>query len=313
MLFGIRQDGGINQATLPCILHSGRMGLMLRTVEGILKCYRVTHLKEEEQDYERMQREVSTPMREEELQKKRIFSTQVNIKVNKMARYWGKLLQHQSDRSLGRTYFPQGISSADTSKFNASEMPGVCLLFLLVLASKFGDQYMASRRRNTRHKKMGWGGMKGLMGNFRLADYIWVLEMEILKDELLRSPSMSVSFIKKKLAVFIPLYKDRFKRTINRNYGNKMNTVKVHSLDHLCPDLIENGSMACSNAEVGEVYHKDACKATSELTQGRVATIDEQSCTRLFEKGVIGRSDLEFGSRKKESPQTNDNSKSGRT
>lgn len=71
--------------------------------------------------------------------KMKVFSPGFCARVETMAKYWGKTLQHQSDRSLGRTFFPNGITS--NTKIAGHTRPGVLVLFLLVFVSSFGASH----------------------------------------------------------------------------------------------------------------------------------------------------------------------------
>jgi hypothetical protein len=67
-------------------------------------------IQEGETNVEKFYAVVTEKLTEEEEAKIRIFSPEFCKKVDRMARYWGKVLQHQSDRTLGRTHFPHGIT-----------------------------------------------------------------------------------------------------------------------------------------------------------------------------------------------------------
>jgi hypothetical protein len=72
-----------------------------------------------------------------QLSQNAIFTDAVKAVVDRYAKAYGRLLQHQSDRDLPRTFFPQGITH--NSKKAASENLGVLVLLLVILCSSYGD------------------------------------------------------------------------------------------------------------------------------------------------------------------------------
>ena len=90
-----------------------------------------------------------------------IFSKKPKKVAEKAMLIQGALLTHQSDRSLPRTYFPQGAMSTD--KLNCHEYVGLLLLYALFVNSTIGEQFLASKDKKNdflTFTKRGWLGNK---------------------------------------------------------------------------------------------------------------------------------------------------------
>jgi hypothetical protein len=129
---------------------------------------------------------ITEKLDESELMPYRVFSKEVRADVDLMAKKWGWILQHQSDKSLGRTHFVNGITSK--SKLAAHEMIGKLILYLLTFCSGYCKQYFetAADQRNVK-KPVSKGGQKQTMGSDRVGDYVFALEEELLSISLLTS------------------------------------------------------------------------------------------------------------------------------
>ncbi len=82
------------------------------------------------------------PPTQHELDKVRVFSPVMVSHVEHIFLFYGRLLAHQSDRDIYRTYFPQGLTKV--TKINAHEQPGTLLDIVLMLSSKFGRYWFES-------------------------------------------------------------------------------------------------------------------------------------------------------------------------
>ena len=138
------------------------------------------------------------------------------------------MTKHQSDRSMPRLSFPNGISSL--AKVNGDEMPGVLLMLLLVLMSERGKYEFV-----TRHE---------LFNMNKLKKWVKVLSDILAIDSFMRR----VTFFKCNLSLYNDTLceaLDNMKNTIQRNEGNGMNIIKYHLFSHLIDDISRFGS--CRN------------------------------------------------------------------
>jgi hypothetical protein len=189
-------------------------------------------IQEGETNLEKFYAVVTEKLTEEEEAKIRIFSPEFCKKVDRMARYWGKVLQHQSDRTLGRTHFPHGITK--NTKIAGHERPGVLLLYLLVFVSTFGSQYFeTASTEKSRKKKTTQGGEKNFMSSERRADFIFCLEEELLMDYLLRSDRITLHELDTTYKEYIPMSMERYEKTLNWRQGVGCNFLKFHWAIHI--------------------------------------------------------------------------------
>jgi hypothetical protein len=78
----------------------------------------------------------------------RVFSKEYLVTFESLCQYYGKVLQHQSDRGIPRTYFYSKYNSV--AKKNGHEMAGILIVFLIVFSSIEGtlvlDKEMGEER-----------------------------------------------------------------------------------------------------------------------------------------------------------------------
>jgi hypothetical protein len=240
-----------------------------------------------EEDFDNRPRlEVTRKLTPEEEAKTRVFSPSMCIQAERLARYWGKLLHHQSDRIFDRTFFPNGITN-DT-KISGNERPGVLLLFLLIFVSTFGDQYFESAgTESERRKKMGEGGRKMLMSKYRRADYIFCFEEELLMDHFLRRNDIKLSDLNETFSEYFPVGMERYEKTLNRRVGTGSNFLKFHLWVHITLFITRFGCCRSFDSETGEKAHKKYCKEPAKLTQRRHELLDGQSSRRVYERILV--------------------------
>ena len=234
-----------------------------------------------------------------DLDKHRVFSKSFCVIVDKVALFWGKELQHQSDVALPRTYFPQGITC--NSKLKACNEPGTLLLFLLLMVSNLGSQFLESPHAegttNPLRKKLGaQGGQKALMGSERLADWVSVIQEELLRDQLFCSNLMTVSFVNDELKKHNPRYLKTFHATVDQQEGTGMQFLKYHWNVHRPHDINKAGSLNNVDTEVCENAHKEKAKDPAIHTQQRRESLDEQVALRYYKTEVMSSTQREFNS-----------------
>ena len=144
MDFGQDDGGGINQYSCPDVMHTLKHGLMDHIRCNLFEEVMPAHQGDFDKHLKRLKKgkeEYCGGRTDANFQNKRAISTKVQNLIDDVAKYWGKLLSHQSDRSLGKTHFPSGIASGNASKFTCGEMSAVLLLLTMVLSSEIGRQF----------------------------------------------------------------------------------------------------------------------------------------------------------------------------
>ena len=307
--FGVDGGGGVNQATIADIMHTIRQGLMQYAKKGLLSSLKLNTSERQKQHLKNLMEHEANHNKKskgknqrknrphlshvaKELDKCKIFSSEFCKIVDSAARYWGKELEHQSDTVLDRMHFPHGITC--DSKLKACEEPATILLFLILLVSNIGSQYLESANKTTSRgkknplkAKIGQGGQRGLMGSPRLADWVAVLQEELLRDQTFRSNEMTITFVRKHLPEQNKTYLKTFHATVNREEGAGLDIFKFHSSVHRPGDIERVGSLRNIDTEAGEQSHKEKVKAPAERTQRRQESFAGQVATRCHETDII--------------------------
>jgi hypothetical protein len=240
---------------------------------------------------------------------KRVLSNKVALMVDKATIYWGKLLTHQSvmhkqkidtgEKSLGKVWFPSGVATGATTNYTCLEMPGVLLLYVILLASTIGTQFFETPPSEEHLKrKLNDNGYSFDMDSERTADYIWAFESLVLMYYMLKSDVMTVAFVEDYLAPYIGLFMQRFVQRVSRSSGNNWRTLKFHSMMHLPQMLVELGNATVTDSETGERTHMIS-KAQARNTQKVADTISYQTGRQHGNHAIICRAEEEFCTEKK--------------
>jgi len=210
-----------------------------------------------------------------------IFSYKVRAVAEKAMTIWGVLLRQQSDRSLPRTYFPQGALS--TQKLNCHEYIGLLLLYDIFFLSTLGDQMMGSKdseKRSRTYSSLGW------LGSDNMSDWVQTLEGLLLLDTLLSQDTMTVEDVMT-LRAYMPRFLDLIRHTVNKKDGTGMKTLKYHLLLHIWECILKYGVARNFDTQAGEHNHIVIAKKTAARTQKRSLLLDWQSAVRYIEDLII--------------------------
>ena len=297
MDFGAHDGGGINQYSFADVMHTIKHGLMdhirLLLFDEVMPGRSEKDLRKHAKRLKSNDQEYGGRTKAGEKNEK-VIAKRVQILLDDVAKYWGRLLLHQSDRSLGKTHFPSGIASGLNSKFTCEEMPSVLLLLTMILASDIGRQFFeTTHSQEVRKAKLKDGGMQMRMDSYRTADYIWAFEECIMMCELFASDLMTVEFVETYLRPYIGLLIERWTRKLPRNKGDGWRMVKFHNLMHFPDILLEMGNSKVSDTETGEHGHIRV-KSLAQKTQRVLRTFDRQVAVRLYEDWAIIRARSEL-------------------
>jgi hypothetical protein len=224
-----------------------------------------------------------------------VISGKLGKLVDKAAKFWGKALQHQSDRDIGKIHFTKGIAKGKSSKFKCNEMPGVLLLYVILLSSGIGNQFFETPdNENQLSSKIESGKRLFKMESRRTADYIWAFEEVILLYEMLRSGVMTVAFVQDYLSEYITLFMERWKNCLPRDKGFAWGFLKFHSLMHFPEMLVDMGNATTFDSYVFESVHKTV-KWLADRTSKTSHTFLGQIGKGLGNHTVVERTAMDFG------------------
>ena len=191
-------------------------------------------------------------------------SAQVAHDINGLARVYGKLLSHQSDRSLPNTNFSKGIKDG---KLMAKDYRGVLLVMAAVIRSTKGRE-MLGTKRNFRQETLidDWQLLVELLLEWEA--YLCLPEMKLKHVKRLDKKHRYIMYVMKKVA--------------NRTKGMGLNIMKFHAIVHLMDDIIHHGVPLEADTAGNESHHKIA-KVAARLTQRNEAHFIYQVAVRMYE------------------------------
>jgi hypothetical protein len=202
-----------------------------------------------------------------------IFTASYKEKFDSWAKIYGRLLQHQSDRTFARAYFPSGITK--NSKKHGHEERLVVLLVLLIFVSKEGKQIDEGLD----------GKYDDIEAGKRTCHIIQLMDNLLLLENWLRQGSFTRKEIKDAKR-YMPIFLEDYKKVVARKKGMGMKFVKYHLPLHIPDDMLRFGpptSFDSSTGEAGHVITKDAARRT----QKRSSNLESATAQREGEYEVI--------------------------
>ena len=190
--------------------------------------------------------------------------------VDSWAKRVGRFMQHQSDKNLPRTYYPNGISGV--SKLNGHEYIGV-ILVLFVLLRMDGPRRTFFQYNVSKETTEGWSTIFELCICWRK----WLQRESISKEELLKS-----EVAHEKLLSLILKY-------CNRIDGNQWKIIKFHMITHIVSNIFDFGVPGNIDTSAPESNHKYNIKRPAGNTQCRASLIEIQTATRYYENLVMSQ------------------------
>ena len=195
-------------------------------------------------------------------------SAQVAKEVNGLARMYGKLLSHQSDRTLPATNFSQGIRGG---KLMAKDYRGVLLIMAVVMRSSEGRKLMGTKRK--------------FKQEYKKDDWLLLVELLLEWEACLCQPTMKKKHVKrldKKHRYIMYIMKKVAKRT----KGMGLNVMKFHAIIHLMTDIVIHGVPLEFDTAANESHHKEA-KVAARMTQRNETNFNMQVATRMWEFHIL--------------------------
>ena len=190
--------------------------------------------------------------------------------INSLAKLYGSLFAHQSDRDMPKTNFGNGIAKG---KLMAKEFTGVLLIMAVILRSDLGREILASSRK----------------GNFRhwwmIRDWTMLVETILQWEAFLKEDEMDIDIVKrleKKHRFIMYLFKKVGKRT----EGMGLKIVKFHAISHMAKDTLMFGVPNIVDTGCNESHHKET-KVSAKTTQRDVREFEKQTALREDEYVLV--------------------------
>jgi hypothetical protein len=209
------------------------------------------------------------PMTKSELSTRKVFSDAYRSRFESLCKKYGKILSHQSDRNLPRTYFNTEYTTI--TRKNGHEMAGLIIVFLLVMLSDEGTNSLDTQ-----------------LGADRCSAYIHTLELLLQLENFCKLKEHTVKNLKT-MKKGMPYIMDELKQVLNRQQGCGMNFVKFHLMRHYVEDIVRFGSMCNYDSAIGERNHMTEVKDPARHTQRRKHCFEKQTAKRYVENITILR------------------------
>ena len=207
-------------------------------------------------------------------------TAQVAYEINGLARIYGRLLSHQSDRSLPATNFSRGIKEG---KLMAKDYRGVLLIMAVVLRSTLGRKLLSSKKK--------------FKQDHRKDDWLLLVELLLEWEAFLCQPTMKKRHVarlgqKHRYIMYI------MSKVAKRTKGMGLNIMKFHAIVHLMDDILVHGVPLEVDTAANESHHKIS-KLAALLTQRNESNFNMQVAIRMFEFHIIDLAlhELETGRR----------------
>jgi hypothetical protein len=181
-----------------------------------------------------------------------------------LGRLYGKIISHQSDRSMPLTNFSNSIGEG---RKMAKEYKGVILLIAAILRSTKGRELVGTKKKFRQdHKKDDW---------------LLLVELLLEWEAYLCEPRMLKRHVKKlerkhRFIMYI------MKKVANRRTGMGLKIMKYHVVLHMCDDILNFGVPLEFDTGANESHHK-ASKVAAKMTQRNASTFTQQVAERMFE------------------------------
>ncbi len=182
-----------------------------------------------------------------------VFSKKYEDTFEKLCKKYGKMLQHQSDRNIPRTFFNSRYMTI--TRKNGHEMAGLILVYLMIFSSSEGKEKIDNE-----------------LGKDRCGAFIHVFELLLMME----------SFCKQEVHL-----KHQLITALNRKEGCGMKIIKFHLMKHFATDIIRYGSMKNFDSAIGERNHCTEVKDPAKHTQRRKNNFENQTAMRYVENLAI--------------------------
>ena len=198
----------------------------------------------------------------------KFFVGENGTEFEKICSIYGELLQHQSDRNLPRTKIFSNYLTE--KKKTGQEMSGLLLVYVVVLASEYGNN------------------IEQFIGEKNRYNFLYCFEILLCIENLCKIESHNkdeLNIINFNLKYILIQIRD----ILNRTNGVGMKIVKFHLISHFISDIIRFGSMSNYDSSIGERNHISDCKQPANRTQRRKTNFEYQTSNHYVDNLCINR------------------------
>ena len=228
---------------------------------------------------------------DQELGPRYIFGPSQRDLLDNLSRKVHKYLRWQSERSLPRTNFPQGICSL--VKMTHNERTGVLLVLLLILCMDnmecYYRKHKTNRSQNVRIPPHSAGYLVNEIGDTHFSSMAKYISLVLMMESYLKMDRVPIDCIP---------YTSRFLKSIMsglfsafpRRTGTGYATIKTHLVTHhMIQDQLRFGSLDNVSSESLESGHKYHIKSPGKRTQKRAASFSAQVGMQAHYSSVVER------------------------
>ena len=287
---------GINGCIPPDLLHVHLKGMNPYLRDGFFATLRLDAAERLEQQQSQRERETRRrrgsnnddhtqansilvrTLADDKLGEFRVFGKQVKKAFEALAWAIANDLRRQSDRTLPRVFFTQGVTQ-HFAKLSGTEETGVLLLILLCLCSTAGTTIFANERRK-----------QSYMGVPRFSNWIGTIERFLQFEQWVKDVDTDITHTTDALESiedYIPMLIERFKNTVDRKGGVGTKFVKLHLLRHHVEAHRKYGKLVNMDSSSGETRHKHFAKEPGKQTQRRKETFDKEVAQRNVDSVLL--------------------------
>ena len=189
------------------------------------------------------------------------FFEQIGLKselaktTNAVAKMYGDLFTHQSDRSLPKTAFAKGIQQG---KLMGAKFPSIILIIAYILHSKQGRNLLKQR--------------KFCFSEAKMYDWLMLVETLLTWKQWLKLDQLAVKDVVRARTKHrqIMYYLQKIGK---RQAGRGHNTMKNHGIIHISNDLLYFGVASEVDTKHNKLGHKEG-KRAAKLTQKNEETFE---------------------------------------
>jgi len=197
----------------------------------------------------------------------------------------GQLLCRQSDRTLPRTNFPNGILSG--SHLMGHEYSGCLLIMLFALhCTAFTETIFP--QPTTERELLKIAKDRDLSNPNHVYDWIRFISYLLQWHEWLKQGNIKRSQVRKSPYATQMLIR-RLRYVSPRVEGMGTKTIKVHLVLHLCQDILDHGVPSMVDSSYAESAHIPIAKSTARRTQKRAVSFVKQAAERYVENIAISQ------------------------
>ena len=272
---------GLHGSTLAELLHSMQQGMFEYTIKQLFSSKKQKGSKKksnrnQQEDTLKCNKRGKKRNREDEeyvapddseLGNYNVFSKGYEERFENLCKKYGKILQHQSDRNLPRTFFNSRYMTI--TRKNGHEMAGLILVYLMIFSSTEGIETIDRE-----------------LGTDRCGAYIHVFELLLMMESFCKQDVHT----KNHLIIAnkgIPMVMNTIKGVLNRTEGCGMKIIKFHLMKHFASDIFRFGSMKNFDSAIGERNHCTEVKDPAKHTQRRKSLFEYQTAKRYVENLAI--------------------------